>query len=168
MFVCYTLQRYKENCILQTKFVKNCKYNSKKYDHTNKTEKMETRKDYVNRVYNEACARGLCRRQKEFAALLGMDASTISSALNGNERYLTDNLIRRVQAWESQILRDGARPAPAAQQEGIFIPAETAALYNNMSETIRIQAEIISRLQAGASAPAGAYYAPKNRVEGMK
>lgn len=129
---------------------------------------MEDKKDYIIRIYNEARLRGLCHTQGEFAQLLGMNQSTISNALKGDEKYLTDNFIRRVKAWAGQVLTEGrkeaATPAPAPD---IVIPAATATLYNNMSETIRLQAEIIARLQGGvaASVPAGVY-APKNyRIE---
>ena len=119
---------------------------------------MESKKDYIARVFNDARALGICSKQKEFAELLGMNSSTLSNALNGNERYLSDSIIRRVQAWEQQVLdpRRGDRPAPA--RPDIVIPAATADLYNNMSETIRIQAEIIARLQAGGYSG----LAPKN------
>ena len=123
----------------------------------------ETRKDYLLRIYNEARVLGLCRKQKEFAELLGMHPSTLSNAMGGEEKYLTDILIRRVQAWEKQVLepRRAAQPQQSQQRPDIVIPAATADLYNNMSETIRLQAEIIARLQAGAGA-AIATGAPKN------
>jgi len=131
---------------------------------------METKKDYVNRIYQEACRRGLCRRRKEFAKLVGMDASTISSALSGNEKYLTDNFVRRLQAWEAQALSDNEpqQEEQRGSEGGVFIPSETAALYNNMAETIRIQAELIARLQGAGVASPAPFYAPKNRVEGSK
>lgn len=125
---------------------------------------METKKDYVNRVFNEARALNLCRTQKEFAELISMDKSTLSGALRGYERYLTDNFLRRLQTWEKQVLepKRGPKPAEPAPQPDILIPAATAALYNNMSETIRIQAEIIARLQGGATRYGVDGYAPKN------
>lgn len=121
---------------------------------------METKKDYVNRIFREAMVRGLCSKQKEFAALLGMDPSTVSNALKGNEKYLTDSIVRRVRAWEEQVLGKKTEDKPEAPaQPDIVIPAATATLYNNMSETIRIQAEIIARLQGSATAPT---YTQKN------
>lgn len=113
---------------------------------------MEEKKEYINRVFRDAIAAGLCRKQKEFAELLGLDPSTMSSVLNGKEKYLTDSVIRRIQAWEKQVLEPRRGSQPYQQQRpDIVIPAATADMYNNMSETIRIQAEIISRLQGGAA-----------------
>lgn len=125
---------------------------------------MESKQDYVNRIYNEARVLGLCKRQKDFAQLLGMNQSTLSSALQGNGDYLTDSIIRRFKAWEKQVLepKRGPRPEEKPAQPDILIPAATAALYNNMSETIRIQAEIIARLQGGAARFPVDGYAPKN------
>ena len=124
---------------------------------------MEDKKDYITRIYKEARLRGLCNTQGEFAQLLGMNQSTISNALKGDEKYLTDNFIRRVKAWAGQMLTErGNETTMQAPAPDIVIPAATATLYNNMSETIRLQAEIIARLQVGiaTSVPAGVY-APK-------
>lgn len=133
---------------------------------------METKKDYVNRVFNEARALNLCRTQKEFAELLGMDKSTLSGALRGYDRFLTDSFVKRMQAWEKQVLDPKRGPRSSVQQEraapqpDIIIPAATATLYNNMSETIRIQAELIARLQGSMVAGfAPAHLAPKNYRE---
>lgn len=123
---------------------------------------MEPKKDFINRIYNQARMRGICKNQGEFAELLAMNPSTISKALQGDEKYLTDNFIRRVKIWAEQtgIEKEDERPQPTAPD--IIIPAATANLYNNMSETIRIQAEIIARLQAGLPGGYSGVYAPKN------
>ena len=128
---------------------------------------MEHKKDYINRIYNQARMRGICKNQGDFAELLAMNPSTISKALQGDEKYLTDNFIRRVKIWAEQcgIEKEDERPQPSAPD--IIIPASTAALYNNMSETIRIQAEIIARLQSGIPGGYSGAYAPKNfRTDG--
>lgn len=127
---------------------------------------MESRKDYINRIFNEARTLGLCRKQKEFADLLGMNTSTLSNALRGDERYLSDSFIKRVQAWEAQVLQP-RRAEKEVSRPDIVIPAATADLYNNMSETIRIQAELIARLQTGIATAMPGAYAPKNyRTDG--
>lgn len=122
---------------------------------------METRKDYITRIFNEARALGLCKKQKDFADLLGMNSSTLSNALRGDERYLSDSFVRRVQAWEQQVL-EPRRGEKELSRPDIVIPAATADLYNNMSETIRVQAEIIARLQSGIIGAVPGVYAPKN------
>lgn len=129
---------------------------------------MESKKDYINRIYNEARSRGLCFKQKEFADLLGMNQSTISNALKGDEKYLTDNFIKRVRAWESQALLSRQEPQPAPQPEArpdIVIPAATMDLYTSMAKSIDRLTALVERMQPGTSAFA-AVHAPKNyRVE---
>lgn len=127
---------------------------------------MEEKINYLNRIFSLARAKGLCKTQGEFADLLGMNASTMSGAMKGNDKYLTDNFMRRVQTWARQMnLEEETRPQPQAPD--IIIPAATATLYNNMSETIRIQAELIARLQGSIPAGYAGVYAPKNyRTDG--
>lgn len=122
---------------------------------------METKKDYINRIYNLARMRGLCRNQKEFSELLAMNQSTISKALLGDERYITENFLRRVRIWVEQMGLE-VDESKQKKEPDIIIPAATATLYNNMSETIRIQAELIARLQTGMAAAMPGAYAPKN------
>lgn len=120
---------------------------------------MRDKDNELNRIFSLARAKGLCHTQGEFSRLLGMNPSTISGAMQGKEKFLTDNLIRRVQLWARQV---GLEEAPKRQEPDIVIPAATAALYNNMSETIRIQAELIARLQGPQSVSYAGTYAPKN------
>lgn len=122
---------------------------------------LKEKQDFMVQTYEEARRRGLARNQKEFAALLDLNQSTISSAINGVEKALTDRLVRRVKKWAEIAFHEEPQPQSSQQRPDIVIPAATADLYNNMSETIRLQAEIIARLQAGAGA-AIATGAPKN------
>lgn len=112
---------------------------------------METKKEYINRIFLTAKMRGICKTQGDFAGILEVNAGTLSKALQGDDRYLTDNLVRRVKLFEKE---HGLEEAPSTQPAApdIVIPAATAALYNNMSETIRIQAEIIAILQGTSTA----------------
>ena len=110
----------------------------------------EQRKDYLQSVYRKALGAGLCRTQTEWAKLLEIDRAGLSSAMNGNEKALTESLVKKVQMW-AQI--NGIEQG-APQPETIEIPAATVSLYQNlteamknMSETIRLQQELISRLQ---------------------
>lgn len=117
---------------------------------------MNEKQDYLNRIFGLARLRGLCQTQQEFASLIAASPSTISRAMSGEEKYLTDNLYNRVRVWASQIgLEDSPQRQPAAQD--IVIPAATATFYENLSETlknmsqtVRLQQELISQLQAGA------------------
>ena len=46
-------------------------------------------------AYNHCLTTGKVHTQKEFAALIGANRTTLSSAMNGNEQYLTDRLVAR-------------------------------------------------------------------------
>lgn len=112
--------------------------------------------------------RGLCKTQGEFAELLGMHPSTISNALKGEEKYLTDSIVRRVKAWELQVLQPrGQRiteSAPVQQRPDIVIPAATMDLYTSMAKSIDRLSALVERLTEGkvTGASTGAYIAPKN------
>ena len=123
--------------------------------HTNKKETLE-------KIFALARMKGLCKTQKEFAELVAVHPSTISLAMKGDPKYLTDKLVLAVERWAKIEGLIDPKPAEPAPQPDILIPAATAALYNNMSETIRIQAEIIARLQGGATRFPVDGYAPKN------
>lgn len=122
--------------------------------HTNKKETLE-------KIFALARMKGLCKTQKEFAELVSVHPSTISLAMKGDPKYLTDKLVLAVERWAKIEGLEDPQPEQPAQPD-ILIPAATAALYNNMSETIRIQAEIIARLQGGATRFPVDGYAPKN------
>lgn len=118
----------------------------------NKEEKMI----YLRGVYQNARSAGLCHTQKEWADLLGIDRTGLSSAMNGNEKALTDSLVHKVEMWAKlNGLEDSPQRQPIAQD--IVIPAATATFYENLSETlknmsqtVRMQQELISQLQADA------------------
>ena len=70
---------------------------------------MEEKQEYLQRVYALAAAKGMCRTQKEFAGLLGIDHTNLSAAMNANPRALTDKLIARVRKFaEGNGLEGGA------------------------------------------------------------
>ena len=60
---------------------------------------IEERMRILQSVYTEILRTGKVRNKKEFAALYGINPSSLSAAMNGDERYLTDNLIERIQAY---------------------------------------------------------------------
>lgn len=117
---------------------------------------METQKDYINRIYNEARSHGICHTQGEFARLLGMNASTISKAMQGDEKYLTANLVKRIRAWSEQVFPGGAAASPQPEQKpDIVIPAATMDLYTSMAKSIDRLSAMVERLMPGASAFTG-------------
>ena len=53
------------------------------------------KKETLNFIFEQARSAGLARTQRDFAALLGINEKGFSSAMNGNEKYLTDSLIEK-------------------------------------------------------------------------
>lgn len=111
---------------------------------------MENKQEYLHQIYALARSKGLCHTQGEFAALLDVNMSNLSRAFKGDKKYLTDSFIAKLQKWAEQMQ---AKQEPQPQQD-IVIPAATATFYENlseamknMSETIRLQQELISQLQ---------------------
>ena len=121
---------------------------------------METKKDTINRIFNLARMQGLCKSQSEFAHLLGMNPSTISKALQGDEKYLTENLVKRINVWASQMLNKEPSQVQQPVQDtrpDIVIPAATMDLYTSMAKSIDRLTSLVERMQPGASAYTGIY-----------
>lgn len=125
---------------------------------------MENKQEYLQSIFDLARIHHLCRSQKEFADLVGVSRSALSSALNGVEAYLTDNLLFKVQLFAKDHGLEPTKAALAQQPQGpgVFIPEETRAMFDNMAETIRIQAQMLLQYQAGFAPAAGGVFAPKN------
>lgn len=52
----------------------------------------------IKQAYESLRFKGVIRTQGDFAKLLGISPTNLSKALNGNESYLTDNLVSKVSA----------------------------------------------------------------------
>lgn len=138
---------------------------------------LEERKDLLIRVFHLARLNQLVKNQKDFAHQLGVAPPTLSLALKGDERYLTDNLEIKVRFYAQQnglenevqesISKAEARKEAQAQAGGVFIPEETRAMFDNMAETIRIQAQMLAQFQGAGMMPGAFVQAPKNfRIDG--
>ena len=126
---------------------------------------LDERRAYIQQIFNLARINVVCSNQKEFAEKIGVNRSTLSLALKGDARYLTEGLEVRVRYFAQQYELD-LSPAPAsrehqAQPSGIYIPQETLDLYTNLSETCRNLSAIVARLGIQAPAQPG-WTAPKN------
>ena len=113
---------------------------------------MEDPKDYINRIFFLAASAGIVKQKQEFAEALEVDRSGLSAAMNGNERYLTASLVKKVRRFAiAHGLEEGdPQPEPKAapaQGAGFWVPEEFRKTMENMTETIRIQAQIIAGLQ---------------------
>ena len=112
---------------------------------------LEEKRIYLNQTFNAALGAGLCRTSKQFAELVGVDKSSVSSAMNGSERHLTDNFIEKVHRWAVQfgLEEDASVPVPPPVMPktdgGVWIPHETLELYNNIAATCRNLSEILKR-----------------------
>ena len=121
------------------------------------------KKHYLTQVYLAARAAGLCKTQAQFADLLEVDRSGLSSAMNGREKNLTDSFIRKIQKWARDNGFEGGSAPEEQKAPDIVIPAATVKMYENLTETIRLQAEMLARMGAGT---APGYTSPKNfRIE---
>lgn len=115
---------------------------------------MEDGKNYVKTVYLRARAAGLCDTQQEFATLLETDRTTLSSAMNGNTRYLTARFVNKVRRFALEHgLEETPQPqtVPEPPKRQIVIPEETLELYTNLSETCRNLSAILARIGVPAT-----------------
>lgn len=117
---------------------------------------MEDEKNYVKTIYLRARAEGFCDTQQEFATLLETDRTTLSSAMNGNTRYMTARFINKVRRFArehglDEMPQQEVSPEPPKRQ--IVIPEETLELYTNLSETCRNLSAILARIGVPAQMP---------------
>ena len=57
----------------------------------------------LNQCYQKALSTGKVHNKKEFAELVGISRTSMSSAFNGDERYLTDSLISKVSGYIEKL-----------------------------------------------------------------
>ena len=82
---------------------------------------MENRTDYLKRIYNLAVLHGLCVTKKEFAALLEVNDKGLSSAMNGNEKNLTESLVKKVQLFASANGLDKTDESLSSPAESVLV-----------------------------------------------
>lgn len=97
---------------------------------------------YLNRIYSLARAKVLCKKQGDFTALLGMNASTISGAMQGKDKYLIENFMRRVRTWAQQVgLEEEAKFAtrtPGLDRISAIREARTYLFYRELRPLCRL------------------------------
>ena len=72
----------------------------------------------------------MAKTQNDFASLLGINRNVLSAALNGNERYLTDNLMNKAQKfYEEHFYGDGG-----VIQKGTLPVIPTEAMAGTLGE----------------------------------
>jgi len=80
-----------------------------------------TNQEKLESIFRQATAAGLCKSKKEFAALLGVNDKGLISAMNGNERYLTDSLVSKAVKFANENL---AEDEPQSGEPVYVIPYE--------------------------------------------
>lgn len=51
---------------------------------------------HLESLYYQACMAGLCKTRLDFANFIGINEQSLSKAMNGDERYLTDKLFEKI------------------------------------------------------------------------
>lgn len=83
--------------------------------------------DTLRTIFEQARTARIVKSQREFASLLEINENVLSSALNGNEKYLTDNLIKKAIKFHKENL-GGDLSMPVAPSETLpVIPTEAMA-----------------------------------------
>ena len=124
---------------------------------------MNEKQDYISRVFLTAKMQGLCSTQAEFAALLDVDRSTLSTAMNGK---MTDRFFRRIErfAEEHGLVDHPTEERPAAAKETSNTEDWKQQLIESQQRTIESQQrtiEALTHMQVG-TAYMGGVFAPKN------
>ena len=83
------------------------------------TMEKEEKMRILQTAYTEILRTGRVRNKKEFATLYGINPSTLSAAMNGDERYLTDNLITKVLAEVPKDTQDNTDTIPVIPVEAM-------------------------------------------------
>lgn len=92
---------------------------------------ISTKIGIFNDSFMSLRSRGIIKNYKEFAEILGVSKNAISAAKNGNEEYLTDSLISKIQG----LMKEYERPvvtAEVSQADGERRISAMAAPYQNM------------------------------------
>lgn len=106
---------------------------------------ISEKKDKLNSLFTQLYSSGKVHTKKQFAEYMGMSYSNIVMAMNGDERYLTDKLIKRVE----QILERPSIEAHASGNSNVVIGDGNIstsgdvqlAVLKNENEMLRAQLE---------------------------
>lgn len=96
-----------------------------------KAEKLQI----LNECYAEALRAGRAKTKKDFANLYGINPSSLSAAFNGDDKYLTDNLIGRLMKdmppTEAEIEQEMVLVIPTGARAGTLADfAQSVAQYD--------------------------------------
>ena len=124
---------------------------------------MDNYQDYINRIYFLAVGARLVHTKGEFAALLEVDRSGLSAAMNGNEKYQTKGLMKKVQRFAVANGLEEGEPQTATRAK-VAEEDWKQQLIESQQRTIESQQrtiEALTQMQVG-TAYMGGVFAPKN------
>jgi phage repressor protein C with HTH and peptisase S24 domain len=75
--------------------------------------------DFITGAFSRLRASGVVKTQGDFARILDVSQNTLSAAKNGDERYLTDSLIARIQAVIDQYGQSQTGTVPVIPMEAM-------------------------------------------------
>ena len=115
------------------------------------------RQEYLMSIYRKALGAGLCTNKSTFAEIVGVYRTTMSSAMNGDPKFLNDVFMRRLRRWAEQNGLDGEQAPPMAAPSNDIpataCPMEWVRYYTRkLEEKDRIIDRLVAVLaQAGES-----------------
>ena len=81
--------------------------------------------EFINNVFEQARAAKMVKTRADFADALEINRSSLSAAMNGDDRYLTENLLKKVRAYYETYLSDCVSAVPRGTLP--VIPTEAMA-----------------------------------------
>ena len=64
------------------------------------------KKERLNYIFERTRGAGMAKTQGDFAVILGINRAALSAALNGDSRYLTDNLLKKANRFYEEHFDD--------------------------------------------------------------
>lgn len=81
---------------------------------------------FLEKAYGECVLAGKCKSKKQFASLVDIHYTSIISAFNGDEKYLTDAFIAKIAQYMGQIT-DASEQVDSPQDSILVIPTGARA-----------------------------------------
>ena len=88
------------------------------------------KKERLNYIFEQVRISKLGKTQKDFADLLGVNRNVMSAALNGDEKYLTDRLMKKADGFFKEHFSDCGDPI----QKGTLPVIPTEAMAGTLGE----------------------------------
>lgn len=94
---------------------------------------MENRdkQTFIEESFNRLRTRGVVKTYQDFAKLLGVSKNTLSAAKNGQEAYLTDSLISKI---DYAVNFYGDTPSPAEMEQEMVLVIPTGARAGTLAD----------------------------------